>query len=97
MAFFGLNTITAQVCGAFPPVKDYWWGSPANEDFAFSADSINLFDTDTAEVTQGQFSFVDYQYLMPKKFDATALSGGVIGIVDVKQFLFPELRDCHQV
>lgn len=84
LAFFGLNTITAQVCGAFPPVKDYWWGSPANEDFAFSADSINLFDTDTAEVTQGQFSFVDYQYLMPKKFDATALSGGVIGIVDVQ-------------
>ena len=75
----------AQVCGAYPPVKDFWWGSPAADDLGFTDDSINLFDTDTARIFQGQDTVVDYQYLMPEEFDATAASGGLVGLVDVTE------------
>ena len=84
IVLFTFNALQAQVCGTFPPVKDFWWGTPGDEDFAFSNDSIDLFNVDTAEVIQGQSSIADFQYLIPKKFDATALSGGVIGLVDVQ-------------
>lgn len=79
-----ITSIKAQVCGAYPPVKSFWWGNPDPMDFAFSQDSINLFNTDTARVYQGVDTIIDYQYLMPKKFDASSQSGGLIGIVDVQ-------------
>ncbi|MGB1315366.1 MAG: hypothetical protein ACPG4Y_05060, partial [Chitinophagales bacterium] len=74
----------AQVCGVYPQVKETWWASPADMDFGFTQDSVNLFNTDTVTFIQGLDSLIDLQYLMPKKFDASAQSGGIVGIVDVQ-------------
>ena len=82
-SFITISKTFSQNCIAYPPVKDWWWGAPGDQDYGFSDDSINVSDVDTAQIFQGEDTIVDFQYLMPKKYDATSISNGAIGVVDV--------------
>lgn len=59
------------------------WGSPADEDFGFTADNI-LNDVDTAVVTQGEDTSIIFQYLLPKALSITTPISGTATVTSVR-------------